>query len=502
MRMNRLSRAIVHATMAIMVTAGAAKAQTPRFEWANTAVDLSTYTSIYQCMAAVGRVQNERAVVEHHADPVDRDTLPYDPDVELYRPSSPEVGETARACLAATAEDAANAPVDAWQGLAQLYLHAGMEDSARAVVERRIEAVDPDGAEELKDIFIQALFMYGGSGSLSIRPPLIELADDIILDHVGRLSDLRDQFQIFTQMLVTGGSSPLAEDAAGARTRRNLARIHTLLESASRDDFQQFADAAEVIGMGPDEVRERLEGMAEFFVGHEIFLDSLRVSTAAYSRILRETHGRAFGQPPELYMFGRPIGELAPTLEGDIWLGCESEPCDSYPRSGRISLVWFVDRRSDRCLWPNHAPSAFDVGTNCVGAATRLRRIQERFPELDLVVVANSAGRYGWVTDDVTLEVEAELLRSWLDGFGLDRATLSMTETPGWRLPRPDGRRVDQPTANARNYSFQGTWTEDPQFILIDEDGYIVTVSRFDRYSEQEVTDIVEILFDRKGGDR
>lgn len=506
-------RALLLLVTASTVGASPAAGQTRLFEASRAKADVSTYTSVYDCMAAVDRVRKALEVEEFRTTGVWADTMPYDPDTRM-RPWPPAVVETARKCLLATAEDAASAPRDAWKLVANLYLHAGMEDSARAVVERRLDAVDPDSAQELKNLFTSLLFVFNGEGGkwTGVKPSRLDLADEIVQSYVGKLSDPIDRFVVYRQMAITGSADITEDSEAGARTRRNVALLKAQLDSLNDSALQRMAEDNGAVSITGSELRKMFDALGTVFFGRKAMLDSLRVSTEAYSRVVRETSTAVFLQPPESY--GRPLGQRAPRLEGDIWLGCEQDPCETYPRAGRVSLVAFHTPEVSVTRSPTSdepvLPSLFGPEVGCAVRAVPLRRLQERFPELDIIIVTRTTGRYAYVKDGTTPEREAELLLECFKSHGLERVVVTMTKTSGWRLPEPDGRWVGQPTANWTNYSFGGIWSDIDRSqqgsdLLVDQDGYVIHTGaglarggEGEGWREEWFAEIIEILLERE----
>jgi len=494
MRTTKMMPAFLLAVAGAMLNARPVTGQ-ELFEWPDTAVDISTYKTVEECSAAVGRVRSQIKVREYHATHIDRDTIPDDLG-SAKSPLPSAVVETVRACLNAASAHVDTVGVDAWDLLAPLYLIIGMDDSARAVVERRLAEVELDNTEDLKRAVTDVLLLYGKNSPV---PPKIEVGDEIILAFLDKIPDFRNRFAVYMQLIVTGSDDPAMYDEMAARARRHLARFMAEYDEAAGRELEDMSNETGRVGATSEELLAQLEAMFTFLFGKEQLRDSLRVSTAAYAKVMRETWGRASDVPPEAYMDGQPLGERAPVLEGDIWLGCEGDPCEQYPRAGRVSLVWF---------YTPHLREIYDNIriTNCSDYTYLLRRLSNRFPELDIVVVAQTVGRYHYVKEGMTPEREAQLIRKCLDSVGLDRAVLTMTESPGWRLPEPDGRWVDQPTANWTNYSFDGRWSgkfrNTDNALLIDQDGYIVHVGRGTIGGggglERNFAELIEILLERE----
>src|SRR5690606_13036506 len=97
-----------------------------------------------------------------------------------------------------------------------------------------------------------------------------EVAEEIVLSHVGRLPTLDGRLQVYMQMMVTSGEQVDAESEMGARMRRLMARMRAQLDSLTQESAQGLADRGllfDDMRMTPEKARERLEGMAGLYFG-------------------------------------------------------------------------------------------------------------------------------------------------------------------------------------------------------------------------------------------
>lgn len=514
MRFIRATRIVPALLLATTAIGGARPAVAQQlFREMKTGVDLSTYTNIYDCMAAVDRVARTKRDEAFFATGVWPDTLPFDRE-ETWRPLPAEIGATARECLDAVAarEDLSSIPTSAWRIQANLYLHAGMADSARAVVERRIAEI-ADDAEELRELFTEIQFLYSGKDVLNrtgIQPPLLEVADEIVLSHVGKMPTLDGRLHVYMQMLVTGGEDASKANERGDRARKLLARMRAQLDSLEQEHADGLVNRGLVhddLRLTPAKARERLEGMAALFIGRGFLLDELRVSTKAYSDAMRGVFSKATGNPPEAYPW--PLGQPAPRIEAEAWAGCEEEPCEAYPRKGRVSVIAFHVPEANQRHTMGERPypgllHPFDGGS-CAERAITLRHLEDQFPGIDIVVVSRSLGYYHYVKEGITPQREADLLYQCFKSHGLRRVVVAVTKTPGWRLPEPDGRLASRPTTNWTGYSFGGVWTDADRFqhgsdLIVDQDGYVLNAfsRRVARWSLEAFGEIIQVLLDRE----
>lgn len=462
------------------------------FEWPDTAVDVSRYTTVEECAAAVHRSVETSRSLEMLASGIWMDTVPYDP-AEAPEPVAAAVGETSRRCLWRFASPD-SVPIRDQLFLLPLYLSAGWDDKALALAERRLAAVAPDAEGELEAVIDTVLRVYGGDWSYRL-PPRVDLVDAFAAVHLPRVKDRVKRLRLYLRVL-NAGQRPERFDTA--RVERELARALALADSLTEREREGFTESDDVAALFTDgaDIGERIAGHEQFAFFRFAARDSLRRSTEAYARAMRELWRRATGQPPGTLMLGTPIGERAPTLEGDIWLGCR-EACGPRPAPGRVSLVLILRFGSfygGDCgfVLDNVVESMYG---NCAEQMYALRRLIERFPELDVTIVARTYGHFKYVKADPA--EEAELMRKWLDAYGI-RAAFTVTETDFWRLPNHDGRRIEEETANVENYSFGGSWKNESPAFLIDEDGIIVHTWNFGRQKEREFADLIEILLERK----
>lgn len=499
----------------VLLVASPAAAQT-LFAWPDTAVDVSKYTTVEECHAAVVRVIESVRRREFFVHRVWRDTLPYDP-AEDVRPVPAEAREAARSC-GTRFSDVEAQPVSEYRMLVPLYFAAGWDDKAEALMKRRLEAAAREGDAELAAALDTVVYMYSGrTGTawgrtslvgfpgLPVDPPRLDLVNAVVDEYLPRISDRVRRIRILmTQVRL----ARLGARLDTARIEWAAPQILSLVDSLSEAEKAQLADELTGFSEDKDKLEERLyrevyraiEGVNQ----RRALLDSLRHSTAAYVREFRRQRPKDVNVP-----YGRP----APTLEADVWLGC-GDRCEPRPTPGRVSLVVFFyhdvvrELPYDRHKCVRVISGAEGIRAHCPRLVYTLRRLADRFPELDITIVTRTHGFFGYLKEDMTAEKEAELLRRWLEYFGV-RAVISMTETDYWRLPNHDRRRIDEPTTNEVNYSFDGPAGPRPNgwSVLIDEDGLIVydTVLQPDSRSfayESQLIEMIEALLERNAARR
>ena len=127
-----------------------------------------------------------------------------------------------------------------------------------------------------------------------------------------------------------------------------------------------------------------------------------------------------------------------------------------------------------------------------------LRRVAQRFPALEITLVAQTYGLFDKMAPPPPgLEAE-QFQRAWLTERHLPGA-LAVTSTPFWRLPAPDRRRINRDVPNVVQYSFGRTWHV-PNWIfppfLIDQDGTIVETAF--RSFDADLPEMIAVLLARQ----
>jgi len=477
------------------------------FIWPDAVIDVSKYATIEECHAAADRARRTAEKNEFFEHRVWRDTLPYDP-VEAQKPVPLPVVEEVRTCAAKFADEGSVSLRD-YRLLIPLYVVAGWEDKARALVDRRLREVGDADAETLAAVLDTVVAIFSGNPrgrfqglpGITVTPARLDLVDDFIQEYLPRVTDrVRRLKFLMAQVDLARWGGPRLDSA---RIEWAAPQILALVDSLTDAEKERLAEDLTGFAEDKSELERRLYrrvyGAVERASDRRALLDSLRHGTAAYVREYRRKNPKNVNVP---------YGEPAHRIEADVWLGC-GDRCEPRPAPGRVSLVVFFyhdvvrERPNDshKCVQVISNPRG--VRAHCPKLVYTLRRLQERFPELDVTIVTRSFGFFGYVKEGVTVRDEAEYLRRWLESFGV-RATIAMTDTKYWRLPNHDRRRIDEPTVNEMNYSFDGPiaprnngWS-----VLVDQDGVIVhdtILGPDDRYDDREtrLVEMIEVLLDR-----
>lgn len=494
--------------LAVMLP-GAALAQT-RFAWPDTTVNVEAYTTIEQCQAVVARSLWTSRTEEWLASGIMRDTMPFDPR-EQRAPNPEAVGETARRCMQRFAAPD-SVPLSEFTALFQLYLHAGWDDAARALLERRFGAIgaEIEGAKNETEakaaearlaaqIDTAVDIALGHAPAWDLRPRRYEMARSIVMKHADRVTDRVRRFLLYRSVLLLDGDLDLNGRLVDtARFARDGARVAALVDSLTERERGRLQRST---GIPEDmDLVAAYSAQLERAIGWHIFLDTLRRSTTKYDSLMRDSWSRFTGMRPETYGFGNPLGYRAPEIVADIWLGRE-DGGGPRPAKGRISLIVFLDPAECTGVVDAHD----DLYGRCARSLIPLRRLMERFPALDVTIVAKADGYFMYLKDSVTLEREAELTKKWLESYDVT-ATLAMSAPESWKLDSPDGRTIRSLTANELSYSFgriapvvNRPIVANSAAYLVDEDGLIVHTRQMNRFGVGEDYDkLVAILLERQ----
>jgi hypothetical protein len=456
------------ALLASIVLTQSAAAQM-RFTWPDTTVQLSKYSTVEQCLAATSRVS--KGLARREALTLWRDTMPRDPR-EALEPLPAAVTETARRCAAPFTEPTAD--LADFAPLLALYLYAGRDSDAAALVTRRLAAVPAKNARTARAaVSDTAVDIY-----LTTRPTRLDAAERILLSRARDGADRIDRLDLYARLMTA------ANDVGDTvRARRVAGWVVALSDSLTKAERE--SEKFEKLGHGSGG-KLLVFGAMNVLTGLPTMLDSLRHSTASLVALERSMWARVTGERPEA--LPSPVGERAPAITADYWYPAEAASTPR-PRPGHVSLLILFDH--DACLKWN---SAGDTKDTCPMALASLRRLSERFPTLDITIVSGTHGSFLYAPPPTPTD-EADMIRKWLETSRIRGAAIAVSSTPFWNLPRPDARRIDRDTPNATNYAFRTStkWTYGS--FLIDQDGVIVAAHGF---FEPDVGKLIDVLMHRQ----
>ncbi len=468
-RYLKLGTTVLGGALALAVLVATAAAQT-RFDWPDTAVQVGEYTTVDDCLAAVSRVW--RRVQQREERTVWRDTMPRDPRAEL-EPLPAPVQETAVRCAARFAEPTAS--LGDFAPLLALYLDAGRDSDAAALLARRLAAVPAKSTRERVAVGDTAVDVY-----LHAHPVRLDAAERLLVERARSGSDRIARLELYSRLM-------RAAHGAGDTTRARRAAQWIVAVADSLTPTERESEAWEKDNRG----KMMVFGAMQELMGESMMLDSLRHGTAALAALERHTWAQVTGERPEALPL--PIGKRAPTITADYWFPHEAA-ATPRPAPGHIALVVLMNHAG--CIGVGASGAVWDQCTSLIYA---LRRVSARFPQLQITIVDRTAGSFVYLPPPTPAD-EAELARQWLDAYRIPGAVLAVTNTPHWNLPAPDGRRIDKDTPNQIAYSF-GKSSQPSGWFLVDQDGLIVSAISSD---EDRIGKFIEVLMQRQtaGGNR
>lgn len=450
--------------------AAAAHAQT-MFQWPDTSAHVTSYANVEDCLAADDRVK--RSVEREEELRVWHDTMPQNPR-EALEPQPAAVTATASQCAARFLEPKVD--VHDFAPAMKLFLAAGRDSDAAALVERRVAAIPAKNARNRGAVVDSAVEIYLGA-----KPKRIGAAEELLLHRAKSSTDRVERFKTYATLLTDARDA--GDTVRSLRAARWVVGVADSLTVAERQSeaFERLADG----NGGQLYVYDALDELT----GFKTRMDSLRKSTTAYATLERANWSRATGERADALRI--PIGAKAAPLQADYWYPA-SAGSPSRPTRGHPALIVFLEHSA--CIGQGSTSDA-QPSLDCVARMAEVRRLAERFPLLEIDIVMSTHGQFMYLPPPTPAN-EALLIRDWVDAHHVPRAVLGVTSTPFWRLPEPDARRIDKDTPNLTHYSFGKSWrVGSGSMFLVDSDGIIADAWRL---REQELGQFIEVLLDRQ----
>jgi len=461
------------------LTAMPASAQT-RFQWPDTTVHFSRYRYIEDCLAADARVT--ASIMRRREGTVWLDTMPPNPHEKL-EPQPPLLTQAVSQC----AERFAVAKVDPrdYAHAMQLFLAAGRDSDATAIVERRLAAAPVKNAIERGAIVDTAVTLY-----VSARPSRLASAEDLMLRRAKTSTDRVERLKTYATLLLA--ATYVGDSARAVRAARLVVGVADSLTVAERqsDAFERMRDGQD----GSEYVYEALNVLT----GMQTRMDSLRKSTAAYVALERAMWPEiAAGRPDIFFLTSVPmgVGEHTSALSADFWYpgAASSAP---HPGRGHPALVLFLDHTN--CIALGSTDDA-QFGSFCASRLAEVRRLATRFPKIEIDIVMSTHGNFMYLPPTSPVE-EAALIKQLIDSTQIPGAIVGVTSTQFSRLPDPDSRRINKELPNNKHYTFEAFGKAMPpaseSLFLVDSNGLIVGSSMM---PEDEMAQFIQVLLERDG---
>jgi hypothetical protein len=229
----------------------------------------------------------------------------------------------------------------------------------------------------------------------------------------------------------------------------------------------------------PPKDGEAIRGVATSFdlvLQHRNLMDSLSKSTATYLKTLNSVQAVYRGGLAVSDANRNGRGEAIPKLEGDFVFPKSDTPA-VFPRPGKATLFYTMSDGDTR------GSVAF------FARSSQLRRLKQRFPALDIVLVMATRGAVVPLAPPSPVE-EAEFFSTLLKWYNVP-ATLVVHNSPYFHLPDPDRRRVAEPLT--RGWDPRGS--PDVAFV-VDRNGMLVEQIDLlgNTKAEKTLTDLVQAV--------
>jgi hypothetical protein len=427
-----------------------------RFQWPDTPVDVAQYRTIDECLAVSKRLQDS----VQRTSPIIEDTTPVVKGDWVLRPLDPKAVAAAKRCSEKFTVENIDRD-DVLVGV-RLFLRARRFADVEQLIRRRLDMTTDTTLKE------RALVLDTIAMVVLREPPIHFPLVDWLIDEIVKLGD----------------KSPWLHRG------HVYSRFLEVAEGAS--DTVRMKRAAELFLALPNEISEKDKRSSEFTLStphflmveqtynHALLMDSLRVSTEAYARTIQRFWERLTGEVG--VSLKNPVGEDAPPIEGDWWFPKNAPK--TVPVPGKINLIQFI------------TPKCYAV-TGCWGSLAVLRRLKQKFPDIQITLVAEETlGYIGTRVMDVEEEANT-MAKLWLDYHRIP-AILTVQKTEFWRLSEPDRRSINPETSNVKAYSFGGMTNAHLSLIIVDQKGKIVHKWTNGRYEEPKLVDIIKVLSERK----
>lgn len=422
------------------------------FEWPENNFDVSEYKYFDKCFAASSRVRDSL----YRKDAILADTLRWKDQTSLIT-SPKRVVDIAQRCIEEM-NSGAIAPEQYWIAM-ELYLLTQKYNIVDQMINNRLNNIP--AADTLHRVwFLDSVI----NRYAQTRPRLIDVADKYAV----QVSDLKDAIPLIPRVKVNWTLFQVADSLQNKDAIAKYAeRILEIISNSDRSALN--SEEVRAINIVTIAVTRRLF--------HVELLDSLRKSTESYATTLHESLYKILQEK-----VNTKTGEKLPALEGDFWFPAGAEK-NSYPQSGKISLIYFINAREA-------------VGARSLSEFAVLRRLQSRFPALDVLLVATTKGYFGSLEPPVP-EAEAKLINDLVKNLYKLPGTLTVTDRPIIPIEDPDGRILSQIIPNALNYPGELNSPKFGKYYLADESGLLVSNEGISALEEDRLSDLIQALIDR-----
>lgn len=458
-----------------------------RFVTPDTAIDVSRYTTVEQCMSLRGRL-NTREVRQL---PYWQDTVELTNSEKRYAYPTP-VSDTLAMCGSKfSANDVNYNNYSEYADWITFFYDVGRDDEAMAIINVMLNKSEWD----LKDTTGRHnVIPYILSAIQAAKP----LRWDTFLKIAKSIDDPDAEVPWYIKAEIYSMLFNLASDMNDTAVQhyaaeKTVAIEKTLSPQDKRSTFWSWRGR-----------HYSLQAME--FIHHAEMLDSLRANAKAYVAFRNAYWENIRGENSD--KLPDNVGETAQPLSGDFGFKRVNDTVIRItdvpvvlPKEGKPNMIVFLEIscESNTPAFRGKYHRDYNGGAACLPLYTILKRIHKRFPETEIAVVSMTDGFIGR-TQPLSPEEEAVQKSDWWLNTHKLPATLVISEQKFFRLPLPDGRRVDEQNDNISNYLFKPRYERIPSGMtyLVDVDGTILHSSSLNRWTEKKFSELLGTIGERR----
>lgn len=482
----RFLLAVAIGFVALLSDSNSLEAQT-RFAVPDTAIDLSKYKTVEECMALRSRL-NRREIRRL---PYWKDTLESAESEKRTSYPAP-VRDTLTLCVKKfSPENVDYNNFTEYLDWVTVFYDVARDNDAQTVIDKKISTSTwaQDDSAGLQKVISGLLGAIGSSRALR-WDTFVDVAK--MIDSADVNLSWRTKMQVYHSLLSLG------EEFGDTAVQRYAANKAIALEKTLTPKDKM--DRGWLVS-GRYTALNALD-----FIYKAEMLDSLRVGSKAYVAFRNSYWKNIRGENSD--NLPHDVGEIAKPVTGDFWFKRDGDEIvrlskmqGALPEEGKVNLVVFLDIN---CT--DVTPTFMGIyhrsypGGGCLASYSLIKRMAERYPFMPITIVSLTDGFIG-NSEPMSPEDEAVQKSQWWLGTHKLPATLAVSEQSFFKLPEPDGRRVDSPHDNSLNYLFNKprlTRVASGMAFLIDVDGTVLFGDGLNTNSEQKFYDLLKVIVDRK----
>lgn len=464
------------------------------FQRPDTTPNYASYKNFDQCLEAVNRI----ILGVRLKDTIWVDTAAYDPS-RNFRPVPEDAIKFGRMCLSGMNLD--SVPTNDYDLLIRVLLLLNMDDVVNRIVHNALNTTPPSAKNSLFNTVMEE-YRRATPKRLYLLKDLLERDDSPFSTTASEGGD------VWREILLARTAWDLGQASYPMTVAKDImnkeGKYATQLKKMSDRDLEGsvYPFLMEVIEFLTDEAD-----------------DSLRASTLAYSKVFEEVWSRISSKPlPAAIQKSLSfIGATVPQISGDFWYtNLDKHDSDSgninsqkikkispqaIPIAGKVNVIVFLHggcHSRSEFVPKGRKGSLGGGGTRCWTAAALIKRLKQRFPEIQVAVVSKTFGSIG-NAPPLEPQDEADTLADYFLNFYKIPGIHIVAKTDFMRIPGYDRRRIDLEVP----YELDLTFGEEKlgnggNVLIVDEIGRVVhSVRQLSGRSESLIARKVSAVLDR-----